>query len=163
MTGTGRPAVTAFWYPGFVPANAFALTGDGLVWTVDVLLSPIGLLAALRRQHADLGRRLGVEAASALLRRTRLPLAEIARLGRAMGADPLTFAGLAGMGERAGQPEPLHLAAWLDDRAPVPKIAPHSETESSRTCRFTVVCQVATGDGHRSGAPGVPGASLCCT
>ncbi len=37
MTGTGRPAVTAFWYPGFVPANAFALTGDGLVWTVDHL------------------------------------------------------------------------------------------------------------------------------
>src|SRR4029077_4427884 len=52
MTGTGRltaaapcarppmpepapPAVTAFWYPGFVPANAFALTGDGLSWTVD--------------------------------------------------------------------------------------------------------------------------------
>jgi hypothetical protein len=24
MTGTGRPPVTAFWYPGFVPANAFA-------------------------------------------------------------------------------------------------------------------------------------------
>ena len=37
MTGTGRPPVTAFWYPGFVPANAFALTGDGLVWTVDHL------------------------------------------------------------------------------------------------------------------------------
>jgi hypothetical protein len=37
MTGTGRPAVTAFWYPGFVPANAFALTGDGLIWTVDHL------------------------------------------------------------------------------------------------------------------------------
>src|SRR6266566_1712880 len=30
-------SVTAFWYPGFVPANAFALTGDGLVWTVDHL------------------------------------------------------------------------------------------------------------------------------
>jgi hypothetical protein len=37
LTGTGRPPVTAFWYPGFVPANAFALTGDGLVWTVDHL------------------------------------------------------------------------------------------------------------------------------
>ena len=37
MTGTGRPPVTAFWYPGFVPANAFALTGDGLIWTVDHL------------------------------------------------------------------------------------------------------------------------------
>jgi hypothetical protein len=37
MTGTGRPPGTAFWYPGFVPANAFALTGDGLIWTVDHL------------------------------------------------------------------------------------------------------------------------------
>src|SRR6185437_15414385 len=37
MTRTGRPPVTAFWYPGFVPANAFALTGDVLVWTVDHL------------------------------------------------------------------------------------------------------------------------------
>ena len=41
MTGTGRPPVTAFWYPGFLPANAFALTGDGLVWTVDHL--PVAL------------------------------------------------------------------------------------------------------------------------
>ena len=31
------PTVTAFWYPGFVPSNAFALTGDGLVWTIDHL------------------------------------------------------------------------------------------------------------------------------
>jgi len=37
LTGTGRPPVTAFWYPGFVPANAFAVTGDGLVWTIDHL------------------------------------------------------------------------------------------------------------------------------
>jgi len=37
LTGTGRPPVTAFWYPGFLPANAFALTGDGLIWTVDHL------------------------------------------------------------------------------------------------------------------------------
>lgn len=37
LTGTGRPPVTAFWYPGFLPANAFALTGDGLVWTIDHL------------------------------------------------------------------------------------------------------------------------------
>jgi Acyl-coenzyme A:6-aminopenicillanic acid acyl-transferase len=36
-TGNGRPPVTAFWYPGFLPANAFAVTGDGLVWTVDHL------------------------------------------------------------------------------------------------------------------------------
>jgi hypothetical protein len=33
----GLPAVTAFWYPGFLPSNAFAVTGDGLVWTVDHL------------------------------------------------------------------------------------------------------------------------------
>jgi hypothetical protein len=37
LTGHGRPPVTAFWYPGFLPANAFALTGDGLVWTIDHL------------------------------------------------------------------------------------------------------------------------------
>jgi hypothetical protein len=33
----GRPAVTAFWYPGFLPSNAFTVTGDGLVWTIDHL------------------------------------------------------------------------------------------------------------------------------
>jgi Acyl-coenzyme A:6-aminopenicillanic acid acyl-transferase len=33
----GRPPVTAFWYPGFLPANAFTVTGDGLVWTIDHL------------------------------------------------------------------------------------------------------------------------------
>ncbi|MGD0242979.1 MAG: C45 family peptidase [Streptosporangiaceae bacterium] len=37
LTGNGRPPVTAFWYPGFLPANAFAVTGDGLVWTIDHL------------------------------------------------------------------------------------------------------------------------------
>jgi hypothetical protein len=37
LKGNGRPAVTAFWYPGFLPANAFAVTGDGLVLTVDHL------------------------------------------------------------------------------------------------------------------------------
>jgi len=37
LTGNGRPPVTAFWYPGFLPANAFALTGDGLAWTIDHL------------------------------------------------------------------------------------------------------------------------------
>jgi hypothetical protein len=37
LAGQGRPPVTAFWYPGFLPANAFAVTGDGLVWTIDHL------------------------------------------------------------------------------------------------------------------------------
>jgi hypothetical protein len=37
LAGNGRPPVTAFWYPGFLPANAFAVTGDGLVWTADHL------------------------------------------------------------------------------------------------------------------------------
>ena len=37
LTGNGRPPVTAFWYPGFLPANAFAVTGDGLIWTIDHL------------------------------------------------------------------------------------------------------------------------------
>ena len=31
------PSVTAFWYPGFLPANAFVVTADGLVWTIDHL------------------------------------------------------------------------------------------------------------------------------
>jgi hypothetical protein len=46
MTGIGRPPVTAFWYPGFVPANAFALTGDVLALTdgvgVDVSIEAVG-------------------------------------------------------------------------------------------------------------------------
>jgi hypothetical protein len=33
----GLPAVTAFWYPGFLPSNAFAVTDDGLVSTIDHL------------------------------------------------------------------------------------------------------------------------------
>jgi Acyl-coenzyme A:6-aminopenicillanic acid acyl-transferase len=33
----GLPAVTAFWYPGFLPSNAFAVTGAGLVCTIDHL------------------------------------------------------------------------------------------------------------------------------
>jgi Acyl-coenzyme A:6-aminopenicillanic acid acyl-transferase len=33
----GLPAMTAFWYPGFLPANAFTVTADGLVWTIDHL------------------------------------------------------------------------------------------------------------------------------
>jgi len=37
LKGNGRPPVTAFWYPGFLPANAFAVAGDGLVWTIDHL------------------------------------------------------------------------------------------------------------------------------
>ena len=33
----GLPSVTAFWYPGFLPSNAFAVTADGLVWSIDHL------------------------------------------------------------------------------------------------------------------------------
>jgi Acyl-coenzyme A:6-aminopenicillanic acid acyl-transferase len=33
----GLPAITAFWYPGFVPSNAFTVTQDGLVWSIDHL------------------------------------------------------------------------------------------------------------------------------
>lgn len=33
----GLPVLTAFWYPGFLPANAFTVTADGLVWTMDHL------------------------------------------------------------------------------------------------------------------------------
>jgi Acyl-coenzyme A:6-aminopenicillanic acid acyl-transferase len=35
------PTVTAFWYPGFLPSNAFTVTADGLVWTIDHL--PVAL------------------------------------------------------------------------------------------------------------------------
>ena len=31
----GLAAVTAFWYPGFVPSKAFSVTGDGLVCTIN--------------------------------------------------------------------------------------------------------------------------------
>ncbi len=34
------PTVTAFWYPGFLPTNAFTVTSDGLVWTIDHLPVP---------------------------------------------------------------------------------------------------------------------------
>src|SRR5580704_1882852 len=42
------PTVTAIWYPSFLPSNAFALTGDGLVWAIDHLpvISPGGGRAA---------------------------------------------------------------------------------------------------------------------
>jgi hypothetical protein len=33
----GLPTVTAYWYPGFLPTNAFSVTADGLVWTIDHL------------------------------------------------------------------------------------------------------------------------------
>jgi Acyl-coenzyme A:6-aminopenicillanic acid acyl-transferase len=33
----GLPTMTAFWYPGFLPSNAFTVTADGLVWTIDHL------------------------------------------------------------------------------------------------------------------------------
>ena len=35
MALDGFPAVTAFWYPGFLPSNAFTVTADGVVWTID--------------------------------------------------------------------------------------------------------------------------------
>jgi hypothetical protein len=31
------PVLTAFWYPGLLPSNAFTVTSDGLVWTIDHL------------------------------------------------------------------------------------------------------------------------------
>ncbi len=31
------PSITAFWCPGFLPSNAFAVTADGLVWNIDHL------------------------------------------------------------------------------------------------------------------------------
>ena len=33
----GRPTVTAFWKPGFLPSTTFTVTGTGLVWAIDHL------------------------------------------------------------------------------------------------------------------------------
>jgi hypothetical protein len=33
----GQPPVTAFWYPGFLPSNAFTVTRAGMVWGIDSL------------------------------------------------------------------------------------------------------------------------------
>jgi hypothetical protein len=33
----GEPPVTAFWKPGFLPSNAFTVTGTGLAWSIDHL------------------------------------------------------------------------------------------------------------------------------
>jgi hypothetical protein len=33
----GRPEVTAFWKPGFLPSTTFTVTGTGLVWAIDHL------------------------------------------------------------------------------------------------------------------------------
>jgi Acyl-coenzyme A:6-aminopenicillanic acid acyl-transferase len=33
----GRPPVTAFWKPGFLPSTTFTVTGTGLVWAIDHL------------------------------------------------------------------------------------------------------------------------------
>jgi Acyl-coenzyme A:6-aminopenicillanic acid acyl-transferase len=49
LAADGQVPVTAFWYPGFLPANAFAVTGDGLVWTIDHL--PVTSPAAGAGRH----------------------------------------------------------------------------------------------------------------
>jgi hypothetical protein len=45
----GQQPVTAFSYPGFLPSNAFTVTGDGLVWTIDHL--PVGSPAPGAGRH----------------------------------------------------------------------------------------------------------------
>jgi hypothetical protein len=37
MALEGRPAVTAFWKPGFLPSTTFTVAGTGLVWAIDHL------------------------------------------------------------------------------------------------------------------------------
>jgi hypothetical protein len=32
-----EPAVTTWWYPGFLPGNTFTVNGDGMVWGVDAI------------------------------------------------------------------------------------------------------------------------------
>jgi Acyl-coenzyme A:6-aminopenicillanic acid acyl-transferase len=36
----GLPRICAFWCPMFLPGNAFTITGDGLVWSIDSLTVP---------------------------------------------------------------------------------------------------------------------------
>jgi hypothetical protein len=36
----GLPRICAFWCPMFLPSNAFTVTGDGLVWSIDSLTVP---------------------------------------------------------------------------------------------------------------------------
>lgn len=37
----GEPTVTTQWYPGFLPSNAFALTGHGLAWGINHIQLPV--------------------------------------------------------------------------------------------------------------------------
>jgi hypothetical protein len=45
----GRPPVTTFWKPGFLPSNTVTVTGDGLVWAIDHL--PAAAPAAQPGRH----------------------------------------------------------------------------------------------------------------
>ncbi|MGI5214119.1 C45 family autoproteolytic acyltransferase/hydolase [Plantactinospora sp. CA-290183] len=36
----GDPPITTWWLPGFIPANTFVLTGNGLAWGIDHLTVP---------------------------------------------------------------------------------------------------------------------------
>lgn len=45
----GRPPVTAFWKPGFLPSSTFTVTGTGLVWAIDHL--PAAAPAAQPGRH----------------------------------------------------------------------------------------------------------------
>ncbi len=45
----GEVPVTVLWYPGFVPANAFCATGNGLVWGIDHL--PVSAPALAPGRH----------------------------------------------------------------------------------------------------------------
>ena len=56
----GLPTVTAFWYPGFLPTNAFTVTADGLVWTIDHLpVAPPGAGPAAFRRPRPAAHRTG--------------------------------------------------------------------------------------------------------
>jgi hypothetical protein len=46
------PAVTAFWYPGFLPANAFTVTAGGFAYTVGDRAGRIVNVEALAGRHA---------------------------------------------------------------------------------------------------------------
>ncbi len=84
----GRALVGALGHPHFRPYLSHDPVGVQLGGAVkNVIAIACGLVA---------GRRLGHNARAALITRG---LAEIARLGRALGAEPATFMGLSGLGD----------------------------------------------------------------
>src|SRR4051794_10882350 len=99
----GKPAVSVVATPGIAAgraAQALLTTPEFRIYTSDDVVG-VELAGALKNIIAlgagiSDGMQAGDNAKAAFMTRG---LAEIARLGRALGANPLTFAGLAGLGD----------------------------------------------------------------